>query len=316
MLCHRVHHESRKYELTAHLPSEITAAVHRTTPTPAMNAPAFVNLASPTWLAETPPSRATNRQSRSFRCRFVQRRSALPTHFNVCSHACFLWSMTAENVQPESDPKFDKRELSPEVKELRSVLKKCPLYLIGPMGSGKSAVGRYLARELGFHFLDTDTLIEQLMKKPVAQIFGDDGELTFRDVETQVLAQISSFIGCCVATGGGIVLKKDNWGHLQTGIVIYLDTPVDILYHRLKTQSETENRPLLKTATDDPEELRNKIETILNDRQHLYMQADVCISCANHEGVDDTAKEIVRVLTNFIKENPPKLSALFMQNQQ
>lgn len=211
-----------------------------------------------------------------------------------------------------------KREYSPEVKELRSVLKKCSLYLVGPMGSGKSAVGKFLAHELGFHFLDTDSLIEGVAKKSVADLFSDDGEYEFRDVEAKVLEQVSAFIGCVVATGGGIVLRKNNWGHLQTGIVIYLNTKVDLLYHRLSQNGskETQHRPLL-TSASSPDQLRERIENIVNERDHLYRQADVVIDIGDHNyAVDDVAKELVRKLTNFIKANPPKLSKLYPGGEQ
>lgn len=199
----------------------------------------------------------------------------------------------------------EKRELSPEVKELRSILKKCSIYLVGPMGSGKSAVGKFLAYELGFRFLDMDDLIEAIAKKPISQIFKDDGETAFRDLESAVLEQITPFIACCVATGGGVVLRKENWGKLQTGIVIYLDTPVNVLEDRLL--GETEKRPLLK----DAESLRDRITDILHERGHLYNQADVTIRCKGGMAIDEISKEIIRTLTNFIKSNPPKLSTLY-----
>lgn len=196
-------------------------------------------------------------------------------------------------------------ELSPEAKELRSVLKKCSLYLVGPMGSGKSVIGRYLATLLGFRFLDTDTIIEEIAKKPVAEIFEESGEAHFRDIETAVLDQIAPFIACCVATGGGAVVRKENWGRLQTGIVIYLQSPVDLLVDRL--QGETGNRPLLK----DAESIRQRMEAIMDERHALYKQADVTVKCEREMAVDDIAMEAMRSLTNFIKANPPKLAKLY-----
>lgn len=191
------------------------------------------------------------------------------------------------------------------VKELRSVMKKCPIFLIGPMGSGKSAVGRYLARELGFRHLDTDEIIEALVKKPIKEIFAQEGEDHFRSLETAVLEQVSAFIACCVSTGGGIVIRKENWGKLHAGLVVYLDTPVDVLTDRL--QGESDNRPLLT----DAESLRDRIKDILHEREHLYKQADVCVKCEAGQGIDEIGQDIIRALTNFIKSNPPKLSKLY-----
>lgn len=199
------------------------------------------------------------------------------------------------------------REMKPEVKELRSVLKKCSIYFVGPMGSGKSALGKYLAFELGFRFLDTDDLIESVANKSISDIFKDSGEEKFRDLESAVLDQVQPFIGCCVATGGGAVLRKTNWGKLQTGIVVYLEAPVDVLVERL--QNDT-SRPLLADADD----LRERITKILDERRSLYEQADVTISIKSGEPTDDIGKEVIRKLTNFIKANPPRLSKLYPGN--
>lgn len=218
---------------------------------------------------------------------------------------------SAETGEAEGEKKkrpLPPREVSPEVKELRSMLKKCSIYLIGPMGSGKSVVGNYLSRELDFRFLDTDDLIESLAKRSASEIFETEGEKGFREIESAILDQVVSFIGCCVATGGGIVTKKENWGYLQTGLVIYLNTPVDVLKDRLL--NETDKRPLLK----DAESLRDRIEDILEERKHLYEQADVTIQVAAGMAVDEVGKEIIRSLTNFIKSNPPKLAALYPGN--
>lgn len=197
------------------------------------------------------------------------------------------------------------RELSAEAKELRSVLKKCSLYLIGPMGSGKSSVGKHLAYELGFRFLDTDQIIENVANRSISEIFSTEGEEAFRDIETAVLDQVASFIGCCISTGGGIVIRKDNWGRLQSGIVVYLDVPVQVLHDRL--MSETDNRPLLHDAVS----LRDRITDIMFEREHLYKQADVTVHCKSGMPVDEITKEIIRSVTNFIKSNPPKLSTLY-----
>lgn len=207
--------------------------------------------------------------------------------------------------QPNSDDRQSPpREVKPAVKELRSVLKKCPVYLIGPMGSGKSAVGKFLAYEIGFRFLDTDQLIETVAKKTISEIFKESGEESFRELESAVLKQVQQFIGVIVATGGGIVLEQTNWGAMQTGIIVYLKASVDVLVERLK---EDTTRPLL----EDAEDLRERIETILNDRSRMYEQADVIVPIEGEEPVDDIGNEIIRRLTNFIKSNPPKLSTLY-----
>lgn len=228
---------------------------------------------------------------------------------NPCSrrHAAAVWMCAPQSNSKDDDTQLPKARQTKNraVKELRSVLKKCSIFLIGPMGSGKSAVGRYLAREIGFRHLDTDEIIETLAKKRINEIFSDEGESHFRDLESAVLEQVSAFIACCVSTGGGIVIRKENWGKLHAGLVVYLDTPVDVLTDRL--QGESENRPLLT----DAESLRDRIKDILYEREHLYKQADVSVKCKAGQGVDEIGQEIILVLTNFIKSNPPKLSKLY-----
>lgn len=199
------------------------------------------------------------------------------------------------------------RDLKPAVKELRSVLKKCSIYLVGPMGSGKSAIGKYLAFELDFRFLDTDALIESVSQKSIPEIFKQDGEEAFRDTESAVLGEVQPFIGCVVATGGGAVLRKPNWGKMQTGIVVYLEAPVDVLVERLRHDT---SRPLLA----DAEDLRERISSILDQRRNLYEQADVAVHIKADQPVDEVGKEVIRNLTNFIKANPPRLSKLYPGN--
>lgn len=199
------------------------------------------------------------------------------------------------------------RDVRPAVKELLSVLKKCSVFLVGPMGSGKSAVGKYLAYELGFRFLDTDDIIEAIAGKKIPEIFEQDGEEAFRDLESAVLDHVQPFIGCCVSTGGGAVLRNTNWGKMQTGIVVYLEAPVEVLVNRLKGDTK---RPLLANAED----LTERVTTILDQRRRLYEQADVIVPIQDNQPVDEIGNDLVRLLTNFIKANPPRLSKLYPGN--
>lgn len=198
------------------------------------------------------------------------------------------------------------KDLRPAVKDLMTRMKKCSVYLVGPMGSGKSALGKFLSHQFEFRFLDTDELIELSAKKDIPTIFANDGEEAFRDLETAILDQVQAFIGCCVATGGGVVMRTQNWAKLQTGLVVFLDVPADVLYDRLKGDT---SRPLLQGG-----ELRTKIETILKERRSMYEQADVTVEVAADDAVDDIAEEVIRKLNNFIKENPPRLSKLYAAN--
>lgn len=144
------------------------------------------------------------------------------------------------------------------------------IYLIGMMGSGKSTIGKLLATELAYRFLDTDETIEQLMQQSVSEIFQTVGEAEFRQLETQVLAEVSAHTRLIVATGGGIAIDLANWHHLQQGLVIWLDADVDTLVARLK---DDRTRPLL----DDPDRLYSKLAEILQQRRARYAVADLRI---------------------------------------
>jgi shikimate kinase len=168
------------------------------------------------------------------------------------------------------------------------------IYLIGMMGSGKSTIGPLLAEHLGYSFLDTDTTIEQLVGQSVTEIFQTVGETEFRQIETQVLAEVSAHLRLVVATGGGIAIEQENWNHLHQGLVIWLDPPVEILVERL--QGDT-TRPLLATAAD----LQSKLATILAERRHRYREADIQISIAKNLTAEEIIDRILAAIPTVLK---------------
>lgn len=172
------------------------------------------------------------------------------------------------------------------------------IYLIGMMGSGKSTVGPLLAQHLGYSFLDTDTTIERLINQTVAEIFQTKGEAEFRQIETQVLSEVSAHLRLVVATGGGIVVEQENWNHLHQGLVIWLNPPVEVLIERLKHDT---TRPLLSDSAD----LESKLVTIRTERHHRYAEADIQIPITQNL----TAAEIVdRILTAIPTVLKPQLA--------
>ncbi|MEI6332537.1 MAG: shikimate kinase [Pseudanabaena sp. ELA645] len=164
------------------------------------------------------------------------------------------------------------------------------IFLIGMMGAGKSTVGKLLAQKINYKFLDTDPLIEQCAAKSIPEIFANDGENTFRDLEQQVLAQVSAHTRLVVATGGGIVMRSLNWSHLHDGIVVWIDVPVEILYDRLKNESE--HRPLLQTANPS-----QTLSDIYSQRRDRYAQADISIMVSEGE----TSQEVCDRLLSMIQ---------------
>ena len=112
------------------------------------------------------------------------------------------------------------------------------IVLTGMPGSGKSTVGRILAQEMGREFVDTDTEIIRLAKKPISDIFAQRGEAYFRDLESQVIAQLAQRTGLVIATGGGAILRAENVRRLwQNGRIYFLDRPVEDIV-------PTDDRPL------------------------------------------------------------------------
>lgn len=193
-----------------------------------------------------------------------------------------------------------------EIAQLRADLKKTNLYLIGMMGAGKTTIGRKLANRIGYRFVDTDTLIEQSADQKVNELFASAGEAAFRQLETQVLSEVSTYTNLVVATGGGVVTQQMNWSYLHYGIVIWLDVPTAILVSRLAGDS---SRPLLKDA-----DLSTKLTDLLTEREDLYAQADIRI---DYEGksVGRTCDRIIKAIQANLRLDPRLAAGQIQINQ-
>lgn len=120
--------------------------------------------------------------------------------------------------------------------------------LVGLPGSGKSTIGRQLARRLGLVFLDTDQLIEQRLGCSIREYFEREGESSFRDIEQAIIDEVTQTHGGVISTGGGSVLRPANREHLhQRSQVVYLRSSPEEIFRRLRHDT---NRPLLQV--DDP----------------------------------------------------------------
>lgn len=145
------------------------------------------------------------------------------------------------------------------------------IFLIGPMGAGKSTLGRLLAQELKYPFYDSDQIIEERCGASVAWIFDLEGEEGFRQREAQIIDELTRKRGLVLATGGGVILRPENREHLRTrGTVVYLRTTVDQQLHRT---GKSKQRPLLNTP--DP---RQRLQQLSEQRNPLYLAvADLII---------------------------------------
>jgi shikimate kinase len=151
------------------------------------------------------------------------------------------------------------------------------VYLIGPMGSGKTAVGRRLAGLLDKRFFDSDTEIEKRTGVDIRFIFEKEGEARFREREREAIAELTALTNVVVATGGGAVLDAGTRERLgSTGTVIYLQASVD---DQLRRTQPTRNRPLL--LNEDP---RIVLERLMSVRGPLYEEiADVRVETTGRQ---------------------------------
>ena len=175
---------------------------------------------------------------------------------------------------------------------LKQILGGRNIYLIGMMGSGKSVTGPILSKELDYVFVDSDVVVEKSAKKSIYEIFQDDGEKQFRDLETQVLKEIAKHYSLVVATGGGVVTRSENWGVLHQGIIVWIDPGRDTLLERLKT--DFSNRPLLDQI--DP---IARFDLLYEERLILYKEADLQIS-VEHESPEEVVSAIIKTLPSIL----------------
>lgn len=245
--------------------------------------------------------------------------SFAPSHHHVrvkqptvtLSAGGFEWEdPTSDQADPGVDNPYKNPELlkgkSGEDGELLKVdparllsprLQGCNLYFIGMMGSGKTAVGDALARRMGtYNFLDTDTILERATGMSIPQIFEDEGEEAFREAEAQVLDSVHAHVRCVISTGGGLVIRNQNWSKLQTGLVVYLKVDSEVIMKRI----EGTDRPLLQT--EDPLQTLKDLHEARKDR---YEQADITVEVTADMDMHTAADQCIRALHDFIDDNPP-----------
>jgi shikimate kinase len=160
------------------------------------------------------------------------------------------------------------------------------VFLIGPMGSGKTAVGRQVARLLGLPFLDSDHEIELRTGADIPLIFEREGEAGFRRREREAIAALTAQRGVVLATGGGAVLDPDNRRLLaERGWVVYLETSVA---QQAERAGRTRHRPLLSTG--DP---RRRLEELMQIREPLYREIADFVAVTTRRRVAHVAGQIV-----------------------
>lgn len=163
------------------------------------------------------------------------------------------------------------------------------IFLVGPMGAGKSTVGRQLARSLEMEFVDCDREIEERTGVSISIIFELEGEEGFRKRERAMIEQLTERDGIVLATGGGAVLDEENRARLRSrGFAIYLNAPIDLLLERT---ARDKHRPLLQT--DDP---KAKLTALAEEREPLYQQVADMVIKTDRRTARHVVKEILRRL--------------------
>lgn len=150
------------------------------------------------------------------------------------------------------------------------------IVLLGFMGCGKTTVGKLLAQKTGYTFIDADSYIEQRENMTVNEIFAAKGEAYFRAVETEVAEELSKKERLVIATGGGMVLKKENADFLRsTGFCVWLKVSPETVLERLKNDT---TRPLLQR-----EDKEAAVKELLSVREPLYAAAGDAEVCADRD---------------------------------
>lgn len=163
------------------------------------------------------------------------------------------------------------------------------IFLIGPMGSGKTAVGRQLARQLKLEFVDSDAEIEHRTGVDIPYIFEKEGEEGFREREREVIDALTQLSNVVIATGGGAILRPENQAHLSNrGTVVYLQTGIE---QQLERTRHGRQRPLL--YTDDPEA---KLRELMQVRMPIYESLAMITVATDGRQVRAVTDEIIEKL--------------------
>lgn len=180
-----------------------------------------------------------------------------------------------------------KREEQTKMAEKRNI------FLIGPMGAGKSTIGRQLAQQLNMEFVDSDQEIEQRAGADISWIFDVEGESGFRKREERIINELTQRQGIVLSTGGGAILSKDTRNYLSArGIVIYLQTAVDKQYERTQRDKK---RPLLQ----DVEDPRQVLEDLAKIRNPLYEEIADIVLPTDEQSAKVMANQIIDLIDNL-----------------
>ncbi|WP_201577010.1 shikimate kinase AroK [Psychrobacter sp. H8-1] len=166
------------------------------------------------------------------------------------------------------------------------------VFLVGPMGAGKTTIGRLLAKQLGREFVDSDWYVESQTGADIAWIFAKEGEAGFRARETRAIDELTQRKQIVLATGGGAVMSADNRRFLhQRGIVVYLNAPVDV---QMARTAKDKSRPLLQQPNP-----RQILQNLYSTRDPLYREVAHIIMPTGHTYPRHMVSQLLRHLESF-----------------
>ena len=166
---------------------------------------------------------------------------------------------------------------------------KINISLCGMMGSGKSTIGKILANKLDYNFIDVDKMIEIKAKKTIINIFQEDGEKYFRDLEEEITINILNSNETIVSLGGGAIINKNIRKSIKkNSYSIYLKVDVDILTKRLQN---SKTRPLIYKKNS-----KNELMSLINKRETYYQKADLIVK--NEKNISKTVENIIKKIIN------------------
>lgn len=165
------------------------------------------------------------------------------------------------------------------------------IFLVGPMGAGKSTIGRQLANQLHMEFFDSDQEIERRTGADISWVFDVEGEKGFRKREKKIINELTKRQGIVLATGGGSIKSQETRNQLSArGTVIYLETTVE--KQLIRTQHD-KKRPLLYNTDSSPKKI---LELLANERNHLYEEIADFIIHAKDQSIKIVANQIINLL--------------------
>jgi shikimate kinase len=175
------------------------------------------------------------------------------------------------------------------------------IYLVGYRGSGKTTVGRLLARQIGWPFLDADDLLEAQAGRTVAEVFATEGESGFRERESAVLRDVATRRRHVIATGGGVVLRDENRRLLKaTGFGVWLTGTAETCFQRFQDDPTTRDRRPALTSLPGLAE----VERMLREREPLYREVAHLVVATENQSPEEVVSTILSAWATSSSTSP------------